>query len=81
MKNKDEDSKIFFFNITKLKTDKDYFILLVLFLLVIYGVLIMSIGFYGFDLSETRTLKNLSIMSIDTYFLLNVLFCKKKFKK
>ena len=41
----------FFFNITKLKTDKDYFILLVLFLLVIYGVLIMSIGFYGFDLS------------------------------
>ena len=31
MKNKDEDSKIFFFNITKLKTDKDYFILLVLF--------------------------------------------------
>lgn len=66
----------FFFNITKLKTDKDYFILL-----VIYGVLIMSIGFYGFDLSETRTLKNLSIMIIDTYFLLNVLFCKKNFKK
>ena len=59
----------FFFNITKLKTDKDYFILLVLFLFVIYGVLIMSIGFYGFDLSETRTLKNLSIMIIDTYFL------------
>ena len=80
MKNKDEDSKIFF-NITKLKTDKDYFILLVLFLLVIYGVPIMSIGFYGFDLSETRTLKNLSIMIIDTYFLLNVLFCKKNFKK
>lgn len=80
IKNKDEDSKIFF-NITKLKTDKDYFILLVLFLLVIYGVLIMSIGFYGFDLSETRTLKNLSIMIIDTYFLLNVLFCKKNFKK
>lgn len=81
MKNKDEDSKIFFFNITKLKTDKDYFILLVLFLLVIYGVLIMSIGFYGFDLSETRTLKNLNIMIIDTYFLLNVLFFKKNFKK
>ena len=73
--------KFFFFNITKLKTDKDYFILLVLFLLVIYGVLIMSIGFYGFDLSETRTLKNLSIMIIDTYFLLNVLFFKKNFKK
>ena len=30
MKNKDEDSKIFF-NITKLKTDKDYFLLNVLF--------------------------------------------------
>ena len=41
----------------------------------------MSIGFYGFDLSETRTLKNLSIMIIDTYLLLNVLFCKKNFKK
>ena len=51
MKNKDEDSKIFFFIITKLKTDKDYFFLFVLFLLVIYGVLIMSIGFYWFDLS------------------------------
>ena len=81
MKKKDEDSKIFFFNITKLKTDKDYFILLVLFLLIIYGVPIMTLGFYGFNLSETRTLKSLSIISIDTCFLLYVLFCKKNFKR
>lgn len=64
-----------------MKEDKDYFILLILFLISLYGVYIQSIGFYGFDISKTRTMKALINIIIISSFLLYVLFCPKKFKE
>lgn len=48
MKQKEDDKLFFFIKISKIKTDKDYFILVVLFICFLYAIPIQRIGFYDF---------------------------------
>ena len=68
------------FNVSKIKYDKDYFILLTIFLISLYGVPIQTMGFYNFNINDMRVIKSLSIVTIISGFLLYVLFCRKSFE-
>lgn len=80
MKKKKKDDNFFFVKISKIRNDKDYFILLVVFLISLYGVPIQTIGFHGFNFNDMRIIKSLSIIITISIFLFYVLFCSKNFK-
>ena len=80
LKKKREEYFFKVFNVSKIKYDKDYFILLTIFLISLYGIPIKTMGFYNFNINDMRVIKSLSIVTIISGCLLYVLFCPKSFE-
>ncbi len=81
MKQKEDDKLFFFIKISKIKTDKDYFILVVLFICFLYAIPIQRIGFYDFCFEGMRVKRSLVDIIIISIILFYVLFCSKNFKR
>lgn len=81
MKQKEDDKLFFFIKISKIKTDKDYFILVVLFICFLYAIPIQRMGFYDFCFEEMRVKRSLVDIIIISIILFYVLFCLKNFKR
>lgn len=80
MKQKKDDN-FFFIKISKIKTDKDYFILVVLFICFLYAIPIQRIGFYDFCFEEMRVKRSVVDIIIISIILFYILFCSKNFKR